>query len=59
MIHQTVSIAIGLVYLFAFYTTCKHHGGCCLKERIAQISPEHYCHLALAFLYPLNGMHLG
>jgi hypothetical protein len=58
MVHQAASTAIGAVYLVAFFRTAwRNTEGMPWRQRIAHISTEHYCHLALGLLYPLNGLH--
>ena len=56
MVHQAASTAIGAVYLLTFFNTAlRNTSGMSWRQRVAHISTEHYAHLALGILYPLNG----
>lgn len=54
MVHDIAYSAIGFVYLAVFCNAVTHVEAARLRDRLASIPNEHYCHLALAILYPMS-----
>lgn len=59
MLHQSTYLAIGLVYISAFYRAWKHTTQCQLAARLRQLEFDQFCHLALGILYPLSAVQLA
>ena len=57
MIQQFAYLAIGLVYMTYFFNEVERSRPCPFMELLRNMPTEHYCHLALGFLYPLSTVH--